>query len=178
MTALAIAALVTWLAAVVVDVYLLGPWFGDQRGIFSRARLAGQLALLLLGLLCWIRFMLTGSVLVAWIAVALLAPAITVGISTVGRWVPHRAASQGPGPARPSGPAVFGITSDEMLARALEDETLTTQLVDDLLASVLAQPAAAAKAGAGRPGIAVAAAHGGLALVTFAFAVLAAVTAG
>lgn len=70
-----------------------------------------------------------------------------------------------------------GMITDEMLARALADEALTSRLVEDMLARMLAHPRPAA----GRPKLDLAplipAAHGILAIATFLLAMLGAVAA-
>ena len=85
-------------------------------------------------------------------------------------------ASGSPGHA-PGGDVPGGTTADEMLARALADEALTSKLVDDLLARMLARPPSAAR----RPKLDLAplipVAHGILAIATFLLAMLGAVAA-
>ncbi len=132
--------------------------------------------LALCGLASWIRFVVAGTTGFAWLAIALLGPSIGLGYSiarrrrSAGRWSGSSGSDVGQ-------PAIFGITSDEMLARALEDEALTTKLVDDLLANVMAAPARGPRWSVRRPSTLVSAAYGALALTTFLVAVLAAVTA-
>ena len=72
------------------------------------------------------------------------------------------------------GPA--GAGPSEMLAHALSDEALTSRLVDDMLASMLAAPASARRP-RWRLAPVIPAAHGVAALATFLFAILAAVAA-
>lgn len=175
MNALGVAALVTWLIAVALDLYLLSPWLDDKSGTVSRPALIGHLVLGIGGLASWLRFVLAGSVGFAWLAIALLVPAIGLGISIARGW--RAMAGRRSGPGGGAQPAIFGITSDEMLARALEDEALTTKLVDDLLANVLAPAASAARLSVRRPSTLVAVTHGTLVMTTFLVAVLAAVTA-
>lgn len=181
MNALAIAALVTWLAAGVLDLYVLGPsLFGHRtdggRAVVPAPVLFGHLGLALCGLASWISFVMAGPIGFAWLAIALLGGAIGLGFP-----IARRQGSPG-GWSRSGGsdaaqPAIFGITSDEMLARALEDEALTTKLVDDLLANVMAAPAPGPRWSVRRPSAFAIAAHGALAMTTFLVAVVAAVTA-
>ncbi len=92
-------------------------------------------------------------------------------------WTPYPACLPADEPRRPGCDALLGITSDEMLTRALEDEALTTKLVDDLVDAMLTRPAPALR----RPRVQfsplIPVAHGVLALSTILFAVLAAVSA-
>ena len=86
------------------------------------------------------------------------------------------------GVASPAEPALAGdvppgMLTDEMLARTLSDEALTTRLIDDLVASVLAVPAPAAREPKWHLAPLIPAAHGIAAMATFIFAVLAAVAA-
>ncbi len=114
----------------------------------------------------------------AWLSIGFLAPAIGLGISTVtlvAALLPVRRPSTKPD-LRPYD-GMLGITTDEMLAAALEDETLTTKLVDDLVASVLARPEPTLRRAKWQLRPLVPAAHGLLAINTVLFAVLAAVSA-
>lgn len=69
------------------------------------------------------------------------------------------------------------MTTDEMLARALSDEALTTRLIDDLVASMLAVPPPAVREPKWHLAPLIPAAHGIFAMATFMLAVLTAVTA-
>ena len=179
---LALAALVTWLAAEGLGAFMLGNWLaagrprdraGGGTGL-SMPVVASHVALALTGLACWVAFLVTGSPVPAWLSVALLAPAIGLGISTVTVWTPyplHRPDEGQPGPVLPA------ASSDHALASALDDEMLAGLLVDDLLASVLAEGARARRRRPWRAEPLVPAAHGILAFATFLLAVLAAITA-
>lgn len=89
------------------------------------------------------------------------------------------AGGQGPGSDAPpaehphSDGVPAGAGPSEMLARALADETLTSRLVDDMLASMLAAPASARRH-RWRLAPVIPAAHGVAAIATFLFAILAA----
>ncbi len=136
----------------------------------------GHAGLAFTGLLAWISFVVTGEPALAWASLGLLAPAIGLGISTVTLW---GLLTPPPGPptnrSDRNSTACWGITSDETLARVLDDEALTTKLVDDLVDSLLTKPAPR------RPRVEfsplIPAAHGLFALTTILFAVLAAVSA-
>jgi hypothetical protein len=178
---LAFAALICWLAAESLGAWMLGRWIagggqrrGDARpGDVPRPVIFGHAGLAFTGLACWVGFTVTGSVVLAWLAVGVLAPAIGLGISTVTVWTPY------PGlPADAPGRSVPGGTvTGEALARALADEALTSSLVDDLLARMLARPPPAARRP--RPDLAplIPAAHGVLAIATFLLAMLGAAAA-
>jgi hypothetical protein len=179
---LAIATLVSWLIAEAFGAYMLTSWIGSgghklARGgpdVVPRPVIFGHAALAFTGLVFWICFVVTGAVALAWVSVAVLAPAIGLGISTVTLWTPYPARRPAAEPSQVVN-RTLGITSDEMLAMALEDEALTTKLVDDLVASVLANPQPAIR----RPRLEfsplIPAVHGLLAMSTVALAVLCAV---
>ncbi|HET9895810.1 MAG TPA: hypothetical protein VFQ44_12855 [Streptosporangiaceae bacterium] len=178
MNAVGVAALASWLA---------GEAFGAimfysrsrrrrQRGKIPR-RLHGHAMLGCCGLLSWIGFVLGKSVGLAWLAIGLLVAALGVGISTLRLWTRYSARRLEAGGPRQRYHATLGITTDEMLARAVEDEALTTKLVDDLVASLLARPDPAIRRPPRRPGAVVHTVHGMLAMSTVLFAFLAAVSA-
>jgi hypothetical protein len=179
---LAIATLVSWLIAESLGAYMLTSWIGSGGhkaasggpDVVPRPVIFGHATLAFTGLVLWICFVVTGAVALAWVSVAVLAPAIGLGISTVTLWTPYPARRPAAEPSQAVS-GTLGITSDEMLARALEDEALTTKLVDDLLASVLASPQSALR----RPRLEfsplIPAIHGLLAVSTVALAVLCAV---
>jgi hypothetical protein len=130
--------------------------------------LAGHAGLNATGLLCWIVFVIAAAKPAAWLALVLMAPAIGLGISTVAIWTPY------PG-ARPQ-PAARTHVPGRELQRALDDETLTTQLVDELLARNLTPAPAPARGWYLRPLVPIG--HGVLAIATFTLAILSAVAAG
>jgi hypothetical protein len=181
--ALAIFALVDWLLTEAFGAYMLVSWIAkggirvpaDRPGAVPRWVIFGHAGLAFTGLLAWISFVVTGEPALAWISLGLLAPAIGLGISTVTLWTPYPFALPADEPQRPQFDGLLGITSDEMLARVLDDETLTAKLVDELVDSMLTKPAPR------RPRVEfsplIPAAHGLLALTTILFAVLAAVSA-
>ena len=130
--------------------------------------LAGHAGLNLVGLLCWIIFLLSGARIMAWVALGFMAPAIGLGISTVTIWTPYPG-----GRPKPDEPAV--VVPDDLVERALADDALGRRLVDELLDRNLGQPSARKVGWSLRPLIP--AGHGALAIVTFLLATLAAVAA-
>lgn len=176
---LAVAALLSWLAAEGLGAWMLRRWIiagGASRPgrsadgasapvIFSHAGLA------LAGLTSWVVFLATGSAAVAWLAIGFLAPAIGLGVSTVTTWTPYpvRPPPVPPGPPRPP-------DDEATLRRALASEALTGQLIDDLLARMLAEPARAPGPGS-RLAPLIPVLHGVAAIATFLLAVLAAIAA-
>ena len=182
---LADATLVSWLLAETLGAYMLTSWIGNggaraeasAAGGVPRSVIFGHAGLAFTGLIFWIGFVVTGQPVLSWISVAFLAPAVGLGISTVTLWTPYPARRPEPESDELVYDGMLGITNDEMLTQVLEDETLTTRLVDDLVASVLASPQRVLR----RPRVQfsplIPAAHGLLAMSTISLAVLAAVTA-
>ena len=141
--------------------------------------------LALTGLAVWIAFVITGRHWLAWAALALLTPAIGLGISTVTLWTPYPGPGGAPedeglapGPARAglAGPALVSQLPDELLSSALTDEQLAGQLIDDMIDRMLAPPAPAARESQWRLRALIPAAHGVGALSTFLLALLTAVS--
>ena len=130
--------------------------------------LAGHAGLNAAGLVCWIVFLAFAAKPAAWLAIALMAPAIGLGISTVVIWTPY------PGPAQDA--PTSKVLAEPEIRHALGDEALTGQLVDELLARSLAPPPPRTPGWHLRP--LVPAGHGVLAVATFSLAVLSAVAAG
>jgi len=180
--ALDVATLVSWLAAEALGVFMVRSWI--SRGGIRAARqrpappdamslpiLAGHAGLNFAGLLCWIVFVTTAAKPAAWLAIVLMAPAIGLGISTVAIWTPY------PGPGRhQDAPARVKVLAEHEIKRALDDDALTGQLVDEFLARNLEAPPPRTPGWQLRP--LVPAGHGVLAIATFSLAVLAAVSAG
>jgi len=137
----------------------------------SRPVLFGHAGLAATGLTCWVIFLATGSVVPAFLAVAILAPAIGLGISTLTVWTPF--------PARPAGETAAPPrpVSDEAITRALADERLTERLVDHIVAGLLVARPERDRDTRQRAQVLIPAAHGMLAFVTFLLAILAIVSA-
>jgi hypothetical protein len=203
-------ALVSWLLTELLGAAMVRGWIagGGMRAARERpARpdamslpvLAGHAGLNLAGLICWICFVLSGAVALAWLALAFMAPAIGLGISTVTIWTPYpggqrdTGGSAGPGSAesRPSerssaepGPAESQpgglppqprVMPENELKRRLSDDELAAQLVEELLTRSFAKSPARTVSLSWRPLVPLA--HGVLAIVTFLLAVLAAIAA-
>lgn len=212
--ALGFAALITWLLDAGSGGYMLVTWVrrGGPRALIAAGdRLApslvfGHFGLASTGLLLWASFVVTLAPALAWVAVTLLVVVIGLGISTVTLWTPFpgqaassaddpqaRGDGQGQDPAGrsdggalagPAGNPLTGRLTDEVLERALTDEALLGRLVDDVIASVPAQPAtgtAADRAEVKKPRLPrrqvaalIPAGHGLAAMATVLLAVLAA----
>jgi hypothetical protein len=193
--ALAIAALLSWLATELFGVLMVRSWIAGG-GIRAAQRrpadpdamslpvLAGHAGLNLAGLLCWVVFVTAGVKPLAWAALGLMAPAIGLGISTVTIWTPYpgRPAAPEQGDGSPEARAEAGelappgVISRAALDQALADDRLSQQLVDELLSRNLAPEPSVRDSGLSlRPLVPVA--HGLLAIVTFMLGVLAAIAA-
>jgi hypothetical protein len=135
----------------------------------------GHAGLAFAGFTCWVSFLISEAVPLAWLSIGFLAPAIGLGISTVTVWTPYPA--RRPERLRSSGAVQpRDLRADATLDDTLADEELTSKLVEDLLARMLAAPASAR-----RPRMQLAPLvpilHGVLALTTFLLAMLAAIAA-
>jgi hypothetical protein len=206
--ALPLYALVSWLLTELLGAAMVRSWIagGGMRAARKRpARpdamsvpvLAGHAGLNLAGLICWICFVLSGAAPLAWIALAFMAPAIGLGISTVTIWTPYpgarrdagasaepgdadsrsperSSAESGPAESQPGRlPAQSRVVPEDELKRRLSDDELAAQLVDELLSRNFAQPTATTVTWSWRPLVPLG--HGVLAIVTFLLAVLAAI---
>ena len=107
--ALALATLLSWLFTASLGAYMLRSLITHgalrrQRSVrdgLSPRVLYGHFGLALTGLVMWAAFLATGWGPLTWVAVALLTPAIGLGICTVTLWTPYpRPAEQ---PARDAG---------------------------------------------------------------------------
>ncbi|HWF80971.1 MAG TPA: hypothetical protein VN695_10320 [Streptosporangiaceae bacterium] len=181
----AVATLVSWLATEAFGGYMLTSWIGrgghrvnrDVPGAVPRSVIFGHAGLAFTGLVSWICFVVTGDAPLAWLSIGLLAPAIGLGVGALTLWTPYSAHSRpGAGTARRRYDGMIGITTDEMLVAALEDDALTNRLVDELVASVLDRPEPTPRRPRWWLSPLVPAAHGVLATGTMLFAVLAAVS--
>jgi len=184
---LGFAALSTWLFDAVSGLYMLGTWIargGLRRERTTGDRLAprvvlGHFGIATTGLLLWTSFLVTRWVYLAWLAVGLLMVAIGLGISTVTLWTPfpaHRAGEEPPtGPDPDAGSPAAGALAapaEEALNRALTDEVLLGQLVDEVVASARAAPPRAGQSRRRHLATVIPAGHGIAAIATFLLAVL------
>lgn len=195
---LATATLVSWLVAESLGAYMLRNWLssggarrkgagtaaaGPAQETMSLALILSHAGLALGGLVSWVIFLVSGLPALAWFAVGLLAPAIGLGISTVTIWTPYPARRPPePGERSPRGdragpPSI--LVTNEMLDLVLANEALTSELVDDLVERMLAEPPPAKPPSRGwRLAPVIPILHGVLALATFLLAMLAAIAAG
>ena len=192
---LSVATLVSWLLAESLGAYMLRSWLASggarrpqapaRQETMSLALILGHAGLAFAGLVSWVSFLVSSLPALAWLAVGLLAPAIGLGIATVTVWTPYPArrpdrdhlAPEDRAAASPGTPAI--LITNEMLDRVLANEALTSELVNDLVERMLAEPPEARRV---RPSWRFAPVipilHGVLALATFLLAVLAAIAAG
>jgi hypothetical protein len=188
--ALDIATLVTWLVTESLGAFMVRSWIASGGARRARTRparpdvmplpvLVAHAGLNALGLLCWIVFVAFGPRLAGLLGLVFMVPAIGLGISTVAIWTPYpapRHRDQGADDA-PEAPADSGsrhpgpgVLPDHVVKRALADEELSQQLVDELIERNLVQPPVRTVGFSMRP--LVPAGHGALAIVTFVLAVL------
>lgn len=190
-----IVTLITWLVTAGIGAYMLRALIARgglsqqraTRGALPPAVLFGHFGLALTGLVVWVSYLVTGWAALAWSAVGLLMPAIGLGISTVTLWTPY----PGPPPVRasplagqggadpaagrlaaPAEDALASRLSDEALASALADAVRTGELIDDLVARMLAEPPRAVRKPAWHLRALVPVGHGVAAAATFLLAVL------
>ncbi len=149
---LGLAALIAWLLTVSVGAYMLRTWIA--RGGLRRQRTTGVGAPPALvfghpgaaasGLAIWVSYLTTGLDALAWAGVALIAIAITMGISMVTLWTPYpvRAAPEATAEAvhaSVSGPARSDATRAAGEApRAVTEEPDPFIVTDEMIAGLLA----------------------------------------
>ncbi len=193
--ALDTATLATWLSTEAIGLFMARGWLASGGARAARQRparpevmslpvLVGHAGLNAAGMLCWIIFVATGAEPVGLLAIALMAPAIGLGISTVAIWTPYpapRHRDRKPGDARDATlvtgarhPAP-GVLPEHVVRRALEDEVLSQRLVDELLERNLVEPPVRSVGLSLRPLVPLS--HGALAIVTFVLAVMSVVAA-
>jgi hypothetical protein len=177
-------ALASWLLTELVGALMVRSWIAGGGVRAARQRpprpdamslpvLAGHAGLNLAGLICWVCFVVSGATALAWLALAFMAPAIGLGISTLTIWTPYPATRGDPEPDGAGREP--GVLPASELTRALGDDELSQRLVDELLRTNLAPSRARKPQWSLRP--LVPAAHGVLALATFLLALLAAIAA-
>ncbi|HTZ92562.1 MAG TPA: hypothetical protein VMB74_09220 [Streptosporangiaceae bacterium] len=184
--ALPLYALASWLLTEALGALMVRSWIAGggiraarQRPARSDAMslpvLAGHAGLNLIGLTFWICFVISGAMALAWLALAFMAPAIGLGISTVAIWTPYPGgrAETAPEPAKVA--AQPAVMREDELKRRLADEELAAQLVDELLNRNFGQNPTRPVNWNLRPLIPLG--HGVLAIATFLLALLAAIAA-
>ena len=172
---MAIAAMIAWVLTASVGAYMLHTWV--TRGGLRRQRATGagvppavvfgHASAALTGLLIWLGFVSTGLDLLAWLGVTVVAGAITLGVCTVTLWTPYPVAV----------PSAAAPAVTPQATPAADPGTVTVTVTDEMIADLLADPFPATR----RPRLKltglVPVAHGLGALITFMFAVLAAIGA-
>jgi hypothetical protein len=204
--ALGLATLLSWIFTASIGAYMLRSLV--RHGALHRQRsvrdglsprvLYGHFSLALSGLVVWAAFLITGWGPLTWVAVALLTPAIGLGICTVTLWTPYPRSpgepAQAPGPDQAAGPghlsdgshragrfappahgAAAGRVTDATLARALTDEVLAARLVDEVIASLPEGTPRRPRKPRVYPAAVIPFGHGLAALATFTLAVVTAV---
>ena len=198
--ALGLATLLTWIFTASIGAYMLRSLvrhgaLGRQRSVrdgLSPRVLYGHFSLALSGLVVWAAFLATGWGPLTWVAVALLTPAIGLGICTVTLWTPYPRPPGEPAPyagpghpaddghgkglfAPPAQDAAAGRVTDATLARALTDEVLAARLVDEVIASLPEGTPRRPRKPRVYPAAVIPFGHGLAALATFTLAVITAV---
>ncbi len=197
--ALDLATLLTWILTASLGAYMLRSLARhgalrrqrSVRGGLSPRVLYGHFSLALSGLVVWSVFLATAWAPLTWVAVALLTPAIGLGICTVTLWTPYprppgepaETAGTGPSsggqraglPAPPAHDATAGLLTDATLARALTDEALAARLVDEVIASLPEGTPRRPRKPRVYPAAVIPFGHGLAAVATFTLAVVSAV---
>ena len=167
----AVAAVICWLVTASIGAYMLYAWVA-RGGVQAQratgvgvppAMVFGHAAAAFCGLVVWVCYLTTGSVVLAWAGVTLITAAIALGVCTVSLWTPYPVAVPDavPEPAPPpaqENAAAFEI-SDEMIIRLMEN------------------PFPAARRPRPRLAVLIPVCHGFGALATFMLATLAAISA-
>jgi len=108
-----LAALITWLAAVLAGLYMLTVWLIEndvtgEHAARSQLRvpvILGHLALAVIGLGVWAAYLVLGRGLLAWASVGTLTAAVLLGLTMFARWLPvYRAPALATAPAVLTGP--------------------------------------------------------------------------
>ena len=166
---MAIAALVAWVLTASIGVYMLHTWVA--RGGLRRQRATGvgvppavvfgHASAALAGLVIWAGFVKTKWDPLAWIGVAMITGAISLGVCTVTLWTPYPVVVPSAA-APPTAPPVAPLTD-------------TSKITDEMIASLLADPFPARRRSRLRLLPFIPVVHGFGALTTFMLAVLAAI---
>lgn len=191
--ALGIAALTAWLVTASLGGLMLRSLIARdglrrQRAVrngLPPVVLIAHFSLALTGLASWVSYLATAWRPLAWLAVALLGPAIGLGLSTLTLWTPYpdepivgsaSPVTKGHGGMLTPLPedALARRLTDEVLARAATDEAVMSRLVEEVIASVRADPVQSGRKPRAHLAALIPVAHGMGALATFALAVVAA----
>jgi manganese efflux pump family protein len=155
--ALGVAALIAWLVTAGMGAYMARAWIAG--GGLRRRRAGGDelppavvlahASLAVTGLLVWASYQAVGWTVLAWSAVALMAAAIGLGISTVTLLTPYpvrqpagpgtaEASPPGPGPGRDPGPGHVPPRFPAHGADAGEGQAF--EITDEMIAALLTSP--------------------------------------
>jgi hypothetical protein len=193
------AALIAWLLTASIGVYMLRTWVA--RGGLRRQRATGvgvppgvvfgHASAALTGLAAWIGFLVSGWHALAWVGVALICTAITLGICTVTLWTPYpiRTDPEAEGgtalaaAGRPGSPALAGWPdisprpgpAEGAQASPAESPGAFT-VTDEMIARLLAEPPPARPQRRRHLLPLIPACHGFAAMATLLLALLAALT--
>ena len=168
---LAIAAVTAWVLTASIGVYMLRTWVA--RGGLRRQRATGvgvppavvfgHASAALTGLVIWIVFVKTDWDPLAWLGVALIGAAISLGVCTVTLWTPF--------------PVVVPLAATPAAAPEATPPADSFDVTDEMIASFLAEPAPGRRASRVQLVSLIPVIHGFGALTTFMLAVLAAIGA-
>jgi hypothetical protein len=195
------ATLVSWIVTASLGAFMLHTWLA--RGGLRRERakagglppqlIFGHAAAAITGLLMWVAFLATGLRPLAWAAVGLLMAAIGLGLCTVTLWTPYpaRKLSPPPGLRHAEWPYRRDQEDDREEEEASQgerrpaagrttagpDDPLATEVTDEMIARLLAEPVRAPRPRPVRPdpAVLVPVAHGFAAIGTFVLAVMSAI---
>ncbi len=185
---LAIAAVTAWVLTASIGVYMLRTWVA--RGGLRRQRATGvgvppavvfgHASAALTGLVIWIVFVKTDWDPLAWLGVALIGAAISLGVCTVTLWTPFPVVV----PLAPGGPGGSGGMESPQSRGGLGGSSPREEpsprgeiFTDEMIASFLAEPALGRRAPRVQLVSLIPVIHGFGALTTFMLAVLAAIGA-
>jgi hypothetical protein len=179
------AALIVWLVTASLGAFMLRTWLARGGLSAERAKagglppqlIFGHAAVAVTGLLCWAVFVASGVRPFAWTAVALIALAIGLGLSTVTLWTPYPARKPGERRSTDEAPVGVALGGSVSGSQALGDSP-SFEVTDEMIARFLADPLPAARPRPIRPNpeVLVPVAHGFAAIATFALALVSAIT--
>jgi hypothetical protein len=178
---LGLAALIVWLFTASIGVYMLRTWVA--RGGLRRQRATGvgvppavvfgHASAALSGLTVWISYLISGWRPLAWIGVVLICTAISLGVGTVTVWTPYPVRPDpAPDAEQVAEPGQPGDWEGRQAAAAVADDGFT--VTDEMIASLLAEPAPPPRQSRLRLLPLIPAVHGFAAVTTFLLTVTAA----